>query len=90
MGTEQAGAQGEMGDRGSPAVEVPPAMPSAPDLLPMQLLLLPEFLHFLGFLTKGLSQLDVTLSHIVYLCKEKKYTYIYIPKKALVLARFSS
>lgn len=59
-------------------------MPSAPDLLPMQLLLLPEFLHFLGFLSKGLSQLDVTLSHIVYLCKENKYTYIYIFLKRLL------
>lgn len=83
MGTEGAGAPRGTGGRGSPTVKVPPTVPSAPDLLPMQLLLLPEFLHFLGFLPKGLRQLDVTLSHIVYLCKEKKYIYIYIPKKAL-------
>lgn len=50
------------------------------DLLPMQLLLFPEILHLLCFLPKGLCQLDVTLSHVVYLCKEK-INDIYIPKE---------
>lgn len=49
----------------------------------MQLLLLPEFFHFLGFLTKGLRQLDVTLSHTVYLCKEKKCIYTFLKRLLL-------
>lgn len=50
-----------------------------PDLFPMQLLLFPEVLHLLCFLPKGLRQLDVTLSHIVYLYKDKiNSTFIYI------------
>lgn len=53
-------------------------MDQHPDLLPMQFLLFPEFLHFLCFFPKGLRQLDLVLSHNVYLCKEKDLSYIYM------------
>lgn len=59
-------------------------LPTVPDLLAVQLLLFPEVFHLLCFLPKGLRQLDVTLSHIVYLCKEKiNSIFIYIFLKRL-------